>query len=699
MDKPRVLIVDDEETIRHILVNVISWNGCETREAASAEEGLSLLASFSPDVALLDIVLPGRSGLEMLKEIKQRSPDTEVVMMTSHASAETALRAIREGAYTYLQKPFENLDEIWLTLKRALEKRSLGEKERSLLQTHEERSRRLSDDIPLLETRPDGDDLSPYSDLLDYFMDIAIRELGVRGACMLLLDESGTELRPTCRRADGARAPARPHMPLGDGIWASVVRNGVPFVATAAATNGGNGGAPRADDALFQEPIALAVPIKSDRKVVGVFACPARPGGAPFSEAEIAHVVSLGSRLAAAIEGARRADQLEQAYASLKTTQEQLVRSERIKAIGQMAAGVAHDFNNALSIILARAEFIQRSLEGDAFDRAKALADLQTIIRTALQGAEAIKRIQEYTRIRKDHPRAAVDLNAAVRDAIEITRPKWKQESEAHGRRIEVDLDLGQLPQVNGNLFELTQVIENFIFNSVEAMPEGGRLGFKTWEEQGRVLLEVSDTGVGMDEETKQRLFEPFFTTKESGQGLGTSIIFGIIGRHRGRISVRSQPGSGTTFRIDLPPHVPGPVDGAAAQGAAQETPRAARVLLVDDEEGVRSAYEEALLSVGHEVVTASNGETALAAFAPGRFDVVITDLSMEGMSGYDVARAVRQRDPSVPVILLSGWAVEQQEEQVRQAGIDTVLIKPCPIQQLREVIQQTLRKRSGSGA
>ena len=698
MDKPRVLIVDDEETIRHILVNVVSWNGCETREAASAEEGLALLGGFLPHVALLDIVLPGRSGLDLLKEIKQRSPDTEVVMMTSHASAETALRAIREGAYTYLQKPFENLDEIWATLKRALEKRNLGEKERSLLQAHEERSRRLSDDIPLTDPRPEGEEISPYADLLDYFMDVVIRELGVRDACMLLLDESGTRLRPAFRTAGGDRPPSRPAMPLGDDLFASVIRGGAPYV-TREHPHGGMLGPPSSAPPLFHEPITLVVPIRTEHATVGVFACPARPGGKPFDEAEIAHVVSLGTRLAAAIEAARRADRLEQAYASLKATQEQLVRSERIKAIGQMAAGVAHDFNNALSIILARAEFVQRNLEGGSFDSAKALADLQTIIRTALQGAEAIKRIQEYTRIRKDHPRAAVDLNAAVRDAVEIARPKWKQEAEAFGRHIEIDLRLGQVSQVTGNLFELTQVVENLIFNSVEAMPRGGRIGFRTWEENGRVVLEASDTGIGMDEETRQRLFEPFFTTKESGHGLGTSIIFGIIARHEGRISVSSRPGAGTTFRIDLPPHAARPEDGAAERAPELEKPARVRVLLVDDEEGVRSAYEEALTYAGHEVVAAHSGEAALAVFAPGRFDLLVTDLSMDGMSGYELARAIRQRDPTLPVILLSGWAVEQREEQVRQAGIDRILIKPCPIEQLREVIQQAHRKRSGSGA
>src|SRR2546425_3257697 len=143
-ERRRILVVDDEETIRHVLVNVLQENDCQTREAGSAEEALALLPDFDPVVALVDIVLPGKNGLDLLADIKKMSPDTEVVMITSHASAETALRAIREGAYTYLRKPFEDLDEIWITVQRALEKRALTQKNRTLLQEQEKRSLSLS---------------------------------------------------------------------------------------------------------------------------------------------------------------------------------------------------------------------------------------------------------------------------------------------------------------------------------------------------------------------------------------------------------------------------------------------------------------------------------------------------------------------------------------------------------------------------
>ncbi|HEU4401313.1 MAG TPA: response regulator, partial [Candidatus Polarisedimenticolia bacterium] len=391
MDKPRILIVDDEETIRHILVNVIAWNDCEVREAGTAEEGLALLSEFSPDVALLDIVMPGKSGLELLKEIKQQSPDTEVVMMTSHASAETALRAIREGAYTYLQKPFENLDEIWTTLQRALEKRNLTVKKRSLLQEHDERSRKMESDISLIDAGPGDEDPSASAELLDYFMDMVTDELGVDSACILLLDEAAGVLRSACRRTDGTRDPTPASVKLGEGVCGTVASTGTPFRQSASPGARDNGGAsrPSTGEALFRGPIAICVPIKSDRKIVGVFAAGPRGSGEPYNEGDCAHLSALGAQLAVAVEGARRASRLEKAYESLKATQEQLIRSERLKAVGQLAAGVAHDFNNILSVILGRAEMLRSDLHSETFARAKALSDLDTVIKAGKQGAQA----------------------------------------------------------------------------------------------------------------------------------------------------------------------------------------------------------------------------------------------------------------------------------------------------------------------
>ena len=701
MEKYRILVVDDEETIRHILVNVLEENHCEVREAGTAEEGLAMVPDFKPDVAMLDIVLPGMNGLDLLAEIKKISPDTEVVMMTSHSSAETALRAIREGAYTYLQKPFEDLDEIWTTVHRAIEKHDLVEKKRDLLQQHDERTRELSSNVPLPDGGFSDDDFAACSEILEFFIDMVTKELDVERANLMLLDDRAGFLRIAASRGCSRVDPKTIALKLGEGIAGKVAETGQPILRNPSkpANKRVKVPAPEGPDAHLAAPIALSVAIRSDQKILGVFNVSSRRSGKPFKESDITHLAGLGNQLALAIEGAHRAETLQKAYETLKNTQAQLVRTERIKAIGQMAAGIAHDFNNALSVILARTEFILKSLVNGTLDRDKTRSDLETIIKTSLQGAETIKRIQDYTRIRRDAPSEPVDVNVAIKDAIEITRPRWKQEAEAKGRHIEMNVEVDDIPEVTGNVHELTQVIENLIFNGIEAMPKGGSMWFATKTEDDTVIIEISDTGIGMDEKTQHDLFEPFFTTKETGQGLGMSIIYGIIARHRGTIDVRSAPGQGTMFTIRLPRHVPGAGDVEQPTGATQETTQSARILLIDDEDAVRAVYEEALLEAGHRVEAVSCGEEALSSFAIGKFDLVITDLSMDGMSGFEVSKEVKKQEPAIPVILLSGWVIEQQEEEVRQVGIGMVLIKPCRLDALRDAVQKALAPGAGSRA
>ena len=694
----RALVVDDEETIRHILVNVLEENGCETRAAGSAEEAIAVLPNYIPDVALLDIVLPGKSGLELLAHLKKMSPDTEVVMITSHASAETALQATREGAYAYLRKPFEDLEEIWVTVQRALEKRALMRKNRALVREQEERTLTLSSKLPLAAEPAAGMSRSS-ADLIEFFMDMVTRELRIESACLMLLDDPSSVLRVAASRGLPAEAARSAAVNAGEGIAGSVAVSGEPYLASGSRKKGGARRPPAAhpSEGFFGAPIGLCVAVRTEQRILGALVVGRRKGGGTLGDGDVAHLSALGGQLAVAMEGARRADELQRAYESLKATQDQLVFSERLKAIGQMASGVAHDFNNGLSVILARAQFMRANLEQGPPDVARLRADLDIIVKTAHKGAQTIKRIQEYTRVRKDTPQAAVDLDAAVKDAIEISRPKWKQEAQARGRTIDVQADLPGIPSVTGNVYELTQVVENLIFNAVEAMPNGGRITVRTRPAGEQVVLEVSDTGTGMSEEVRKRLFEPFFTTKEYGQGLGTSIVFNIVQRHRGRIEVKSAVGQGTTFTIHLPRHVAAVPQAAPAATAPRPAARSARVLLVDDEGPVRDAYAEALRADGHDVQIAIHGEEALILFDKQPFDLVITDLSMGGISGLEVAKRVKELRPSIPVILLTGWAVEQREERVREARIEAVLTKPCRLEELASAVQEALRAPVGS--
>jgi len=700
MKTPRVLVVDDEPTIRHVLVGLLDENGCDVRAAGSAEEALSALDGWEPEVALLDLVLPGRNGLELLGDIKQRYGDTEVVVITSHSSASTALTAMRLGAFDYLEKPLD-IDPVWETVLRALDKRALKLETRDLLDRQDRLEREWSTAVSI-EGEDPPEEFASYREIVEHYLDVVTDKLGVDRASLMLLNPSTGELEVVAHRGFPEGQERRFQVRLGEGISGAVAKTGEPFLVTDAANDPRiKRPRPHLSDSFISAPIALSVAIKSGPEVLGVINVTNRRTGKPLATEDLSFLSALAGQLAVAIDATRRSERLRRAYQSLKTAQHQLVFSEKIKAVGQMAAGVAHDFNNALSVILARAQFVRRMLDGPAPDMDKIRADLDTVIKISFQGAEMIKRIQDYTRIRKDVPRSAVDLNAVIRDAVEMARPKWKEECDVQGTPIDMRLELGDIPTVSGNEYELAQVVGNFIFNAVEAMPKGGALTFRTFAEANRVVMQVRDTGIGMDETTRERLFDPFFTTKETGQGLGTSIIYGIVTRHRGTIRVDSRLGCGTTFTVRFPVGRPLP-RRVAPQPQTQPEPirtRAARVLLVDDDELVRETYEETLRSGGHDVCSVGGGSEALAEFAEQPFDVVVTDLSMHEMSGFDLSREIKRLYPGVPVILLSGWAIQENEERVRESGIDHVLVKPCRVEDLLSAVQNALRANANACA
>jgi signal transduction histidine kinase/DNA-binding response OmpR family regulator len=689
----RVLVVDDEEMILQVLRTHLELHGCEVRSALAAESATGVIDGWEPDVAILDIILPGRSGLDLLAELRQIHPDTEVMVMTGSESAESALRAVRQGAAEYLSKPLL-LDKVWSGVQRAVEKRSLARKNRALQQEQERRSRELSTSVTLMDDGEICDERDLLSGVLDDFVRILTRELDVERASVMLVDEKSGEMKIAASHGIVEVDPGQIRVLPRQGVSGFVAETGEPVLVKRAGADDrfSDPKKPDLSDSFLSVPIALEIPVPSPRQVLGVVNVTNRRSGESLDERDLAYLRVLTAQLAAAIDGARRSQKLQRAYRSLKATQDQLVFSERIQAVGQMAAGVVHDVNNALSVILARAEFMAAQFKQPEPNLPALAQDLQTIIKTCLNGAETVKRIQNYTRTRQADRPSAVRLNAVVRDAVELARPKWQGEIGATGRQIELVLELGEVPPIRGNVNELTQVVNNLIFNAAEAMPEGGRLTLRTSATDREVRLEVQDNGCGMNAATLQRLFQPFFTTKEDGQGLGTSIIYGIVTRHEGRIEVESDVGQGAKFVVTLPLSEEPLDDIPSVEDADDESAGSARILLVDDDEGVRETYAEALRIGGHDVVTTESAVEALNLCSAGAFDLVITDLSMTEMSGLELATAIKSGDPSLPVILFSGWALEQTESRALEAGIDLALVKPCRVDELFEAVRKTAR-------
>ncbi|MEK7446701.1 MAG: response regulator [candidate division NC10 bacterium] len=367
----------------------------------------------------------------------------------------------------------------------------------------------------------------------------------------------------------------------------------------------------------------------------------------------------------------------------------QLLQSEKLTALGQMAGGIAHDFNNLLQAIMGYAQLMGKNPANlDVVRRG-----LDVIEAAATGGAETVRRIQKFARLRPDEPFVSLDLNQVIHDAVAITQPRWEERSAKSGLPLRLELTLPAVPAVMGRPSELNEVVTNLILNAIDAMPKGGTLSLQTRIDGGEsVVLTVSDTGTGMPEAVRTRIFDPFFTTKgDAGTGLGLSVSYSIVKRHGGEMRVDSHLGRGTTFTIVLPVGKP----PAAAEGSAGGEPvgsRRGRILLVDNDAQVLTILGEMLRDAGHHVLPVSSGAEAMRVFVPGGFDLVLTNIGMAGMTGWEVAQRVRTRDRNVPVVFITGWGLqEEDQERCRALGVTSVLFKPVTPPEFHRAIQTVL--------
>lgn len=333
-----------------------------------------------------------------------------------------------------------------------------------------------------------------------------------------------------------------------------------------------------------------------------------------------------------------------------KQERDRAARADKLRALGQLASGVAHDFNNSLAAILGRAQLILRRVQDEELVRS-----LGIIVTSAEDAAATVRRIQTFARKSVASELELLDVTGLLRDAIEITRTRWENEARAAGLHIEVTLSAEDGSFVLGNASELREVFVNLIVNAVDAMPKGGSLKICCKRRGQRVRVRLADTGTGMKEEVRERVFEPFYTTKGvHGTGLGLAVSYGIIERHQGTISVESKLGKGTTFLIDLP--VAEKVERKVTQPDVIDHTGALSILVVDDEEFVRETLAEMLADLKHKVSTADCGRVALEKVAAEHFDVVFSDLAMPEMDGWETARAIRHQRPDLPVVLVTGY-------------------------------------------
>jgi PAS domain S-box-containing protein len=462
------------------------------------------------------------------------------------------------------------------------------------------------------------------------------------------------------------------------------------------------------DLALVESPFAkrmassglgsvVFAPIAVEGSVFGVLIAASRKPQR-FTSGDCEFLRQLSEHLALAVQQAELYTSLERAYEDIRSTQKEMLQHERLRALGQMASGIAHDINNALS---PAAIYVQLLLERESNLSGPVRQQLGIVEQAIQDVAHTVARVREFYRPQQVHTEgASVSVNRLLEQVIQLTRARWLDMAQERGIVIQMQRDFSPVtPDVLGVESEIRDAVTNLILNAVDAMPAGGTLTVRSRAvvqpaQEASVALaavEVIDNGIGMDEQARARCLEPFFTTKgERGTGLGLAMVYGTVQRHGGEIEIESKPGQGTTVRLLFRA-----LSKPGTQSAvAQETERAPplRILLIDDDPLVLEACKSVLEKDGHSVVTAEGGAAGIDSFRQGcagtqRFDLVVTDLGMPHVDGRQVAAAVKAVEPNRPVIMLTGWGHRLRAEDEIPEFVDRVLGKPPKLQDLRTAL------------
>ncbi len=450
---------------------------------------------------------------------------------------------------------------------------------------------------------------------------------------------------------------------------------------------------------------SMGIPLIIENKTFGllVFMRRQRDG---FSRAEREFLKALSAHVALAIHQAQLYQDLQKAYNDLRQSQQTLMQQERLKALGQMASGVAHDINNALSPVVGFADLITQTEPNLSAGTKKHLQYIKT---AGEDIAHIVKRLREFYRPRDEREFLQfLNLGIISKQVIDMMQPRWRDMMQAKGIDIEMKMEFDSAtPEFAGIESEVREALTNLVLNAVDALPQGGTITVRTRPAQlplkdreicPHAILEVIDTGVGMNEQTQKRCLEPFFSTKgRRGTGLGLAMVYGVVERHQGKIEIESKEGKGTTMRLIFPVRKLG-VPAAVEPTEDDEAPGPFRILCIDDESALRVLIREILERDGHTVEMADGGQAGINAFRAASqnkdpFDVVITDLGMPFVDGNAVVRAIKGESPETPVVMLTGWGAFLKNDGDVPAEVDGVLSKPPRLKEIRSMLRRVVKK------
>ena len=364
-----------------------------------------------------------------------------------------------------------------------------------------------------------------------------------------------------------------------------------------------------------------------------------------------------------------------------------LVRVEERRAMGE----VAHDFNNAVAAILCHTQGLMAQITNEDH-----LRSLRLIDRMARDSAKIVTRVPDFAKPDTATAFDGVDVNQLIENVLQLTRHRWSDDALSRGHTITISSPSNDVPLVRGSHAELCEGLTSVVINACEAIEASGEIGIAAEASHDLVQIAVSDTGRGMAPEMAREPFEPFITTKGvPGAGLGLSVVFGIISRHNGTMELQSEQGVGTTVRIWLPvAPVAEPLATVDGRGPVPSE-HGASVLVIDDDPLIRKTMADLLALDGHEATLAADGEEGISLFESGEYDAVFTDLAMPGMSGWDVAAAIKAKRPHIPVVMVTGWGVTLEQKDVESAGVDAVVPKPFGVKTVLGLVRSLVGERA----
>ncbi|MFL6601652.1 MAG: response regulator [Steroidobacteraceae bacterium] len=397
---------------------------------------------------------------------------------------------------------------------------------------------------------------------------------------------------------------------------------------------------------------------------------------------------------------------LQEAYEDLRRTQLTMLQQERLRALGQMASGVAHDINNALTPATL---YLQSLLQREPGLSAQGRECLEIIQRAVEDVSHTVGRMREFSRSRDmQFVPAAIQVGRLITQVVTLTRARWFNMPQERGVVIQVETSVpAELPPVLGSDSEIRDALTNLVLNAADAMPDGGILTLRAYPVFGEpgapsrqgdselathVRIEVSDTGVGMDAVTRRNCLEPFFTTKgERGTGLGLAMVYGTIQRHSGEIGIVSELQKGTTVSLIFPAARANETS-AGRSTEARGWPRGLRILVIDDDPLSLKALRDTLEADGHHVVAADGGQAGIDAFVAAQnrrepFTLVLSDLGMPHVDGRKVASVVKSASPNTPVVLVTGWGQRMHAQNELPSDVDRVIGKPPKLSELRDAL------------